>query len=85
MTDAAGTGSDTATEAHSAPLLRIVGGNPSPEDVAAVVAVIAAAAAAGAGAEPAIAVAAWSQPSGMHRQPMPAPSSTAWVSTGRRF
>ncbi|MGV1036689.1 MAG: acyl-CoA carboxylase epsilon subunit [Candidatus Nanopelagicales bacterium] len=86
MTGAASTESNAAAESQSAPLLRIVGGNPSPEDVAAVVAVVSAAAAsASGGAESEPAVAAWSQPSGMHRRPMPVPSSTSWVNTGRRY
>ncbi|MBP7971729.1 MAG: acyl-CoA carboxylase epsilon subunit [Candidatus Nanopelagicales bacterium] len=83
---ARGTESNSAAEPQPTPLLRIVGGKPSPEDVAAVVAVVtAAAASATTGAESEPAVAAWSQPSAMHRRPMPVPSSTSWVNTGRRY
>ncbi len=69
--------------APAEPYLRIVSGNPTPEEIAALVTVVAAAAATG---EPNIeeTVDGWGSPGAMHRTPMPAPEPNAWNQLGRR-
>ncbi len=71
MTDA----DESAPEAQR-PRLRVISGNPTPEELAALVAVVAAASSDE--EPPAEPVNPWSAPSGMHRQPLPAPSPYAW-------
>ncbi len=58
--------------ASQEPYLRIVSGNPTPEEIAALVTVVAAAAETG---EPNVeeTVDGWGSPAAMHRTPMPAP------------
>ncbi|MEI2728712.1 MAG: acyl-CoA carboxylase subunit epsilon [Candidatus Nanopelagicales bacterium] len=77
----------TGDEAAPAPqpLLRVVSGNPTPEELAAVVTVIAvAAAASGEPASDPSTPSGWGAPASMHRQPMPAPGPGAWAQLGRR-
>lgn len=62
------------------PLLRVVRGNPTPEELAALIAVVTAAAAAGTGAESDDPHSPWGAPAGLHRRPLPAPGPGAWRS-----
>jgi hypothetical protein len=63
-------------EAAAPPLLRVVRGNPSPEELAALVAVIAARSAGGTDAEPAVR-SAWTDRARLVRQPL-RPGPGAW-------
>jgi len=65
------------TEPAAAPLLRVVRGDPTPEQLAALVAVVAARAAGGPEPEPAPR-SAWSDPAALVRRPLPAPAPGAW-------
>lgn len=66
------------------PLLRVVSGNPTPEELAALVTVIAAASASASGDVDEPALDGWGSPTAMHRAPMPAPGPDAWRQLGRR-
>ncbi len=80
------TGEPEATEAASAqqPMLRVVSGNPTPEELAALVTVIAAAASSAGAAEEEPLASGWGAPVNLHRVPMPAPGPGAWAQLGRR-
>jgi hypothetical protein len=64
----------------SPPLLRVVRGNPTPEELAAVTAVIAARSVATETAK--VAVSDWADPSGAHRRSVPV-GPGAWAASGR--
>jgi hypothetical protein len=66
-------------EAHDRPLLRIVHGDPTAEELAAVVAVLAAAAGPGVDEEPAVAGSHWAAPARLLR---PAVAPTGWWASG---
>lgn len=76
-------GTPSATTRSEEPFLRVVSGNPTPEEIAALVTVLAAAAGAHDAAEKP-AVSGWGSPAAMHRAPMPAPGPDAWTQLGRR-
>ena len=80
-----GEASTDATDAPAAqPLLRVVSGNPTPEELAALVTVIAAASSTDAGVDDESDSNGWGSPAAMHRAPMPAPGPDAWRPLGRR-
>lgn len=77
------TGEETPQAAR--PILRVMSGNPTPEELAAIVTVVAVAASSAAETgEPTQAASGWGAPTAMHRQPMPAPGPGAWAQLGRR-
>jgi hypothetical protein len=66
------------TEDHPArPVLRVVHGDPTPEELAALVAVLGARAAASGGTGPAATRSAWNDPRALVRRPL-APGSDGW-------
>ncbi|MFJ2112604.1 MULTISPECIES: acyl-CoA carboxylase subunit epsilon [unclassified Streptomyces] len=63
-------------------MIKVVRGNPTPEELAAALAVVQARAAAAAAPEPAPAApAGWSSPTRIARRPVPAPGPRAWART----
>lgn len=86
MTDEANNGSADSTGQEglsSGPALRVVSGNPTAEELAAVVAIFAASTADGDQTEYTPEPAPWSAPSSMHRITMPAPGPGVWAQLGR--
>lgn len=67
--------------AEKRPALRIVKGNPTPEEIAALVAVFSAVGG-GVEEEPEL-VSAWAAPASTHRNPLPVGAPNAWVLSGR--
>lgn len=63
------------------PFLQIVRGDPTPAELAAVIAVLSSA---GAQAEPEPEVSAWASPAAMHRVQIGVPGPNAWVNSSRR-
>jgi hypothetical protein len=70
-------------QATAPPALRVVSGNPTAEELAAVVAIFAASVGAEQGEEFTTEPAPWSAPSSMHRPAMPAPGPGVWAQLGR--
>jgi len=64
------TAEEPEAAAPARPLLRVVSGNPSPEELAALVAVVAAAAAGGGATDEDGAASQWAAPSRLHRGPV---------------
>ena|GEM_PF-947270 len=76
--------SDSTTDTEPAAVqLRVVSGNPTAEELAAVIAVVSAAAASSGDSEAPPAPAPWSAPSSMHRVSMPEPGPGVWAQMGR--
>ncbi len=76
-------GTEGSTERGQQVNLRVVSGNPKPEELAAVIAVISAAASAADVEVVEPKPAPWSAPSSMHRPAMPAPGPGVWAQLGR--
>ena len=79
-----GASEEAAEATPQQPLLRIVSGNPTPEELAALVTVIAAAASSATVEEDESDLSGWGAPVNMHRAPMPTPGPGAWAQLGRR-
>ncbi|MEI8082242.1 MAG: acyl-CoA carboxylase subunit epsilon [Actinomycetes bacterium] len=69
---------DPNEAASARPVLSIVRGDPSPEELAALVAVLGAGGGSDSGQQPA-GPAPWSRPEAMFRRPMPSPGPDAWI------
>ena len=73
------TGQESAPSAT--PLLRVVSGNPSPEELAALIAVVASAAGSGGTTETPVADSQWAAPARLHRGAVhPGPTGSWWAS-----
>lgn len=79
-----GESTEAQSQAPQQPLLRVVSGNPTPEELAALVAVLAAASGASDEGEAQQDSNDWGAPSAMHRTSMPAPGPDSWRQLGRR-
>ena len=70
------------SETAARPLLRVVSGNPSPEELAALVAVVTAAAAGSGAAEDSGTSSQWAAPARLHRGPVHAGPAGSWWASG---
>ena len=78
MSDETTPETDSAEATAHRPVLRIVRGDPSPEELAALVAVLGAAGGSDV-TPPPVGPAPWSRPEAMFRRPMPSPGPDAWI------